>query len=111
MGLNPIGNPEWARNVTDTVERYVGLVRDNATSKAEMAIKAVVYGIIALFAGLVAAVLGLLIVTRLTQSILDAAYFSRATSVWLSYIGLGMLMMFAGLMLLRKARTPAAPSR
>ena len=33
MSLNPFGNPDFARNATDLVERYVGLVRDNATTR------------------------------------------------------------------------------
>ena len=32
MGLNPIGNPNWAKQTADTVEQLVGTVRDRTTT-------------------------------------------------------------------------------
>jgi uncharacterized BrkB/YihY/UPF0761 family membrane protein len=106
MSLNPFGNPDFAKNATDTVERYVGLVRDNTTTKVIKGARFVVFGLIAAFGAFIAAILLLVIATRLLQ-ILWALPFDHDSSVWLSYMTLGGLLSLVGLLLMSKRHRPA----
>ena len=67
MPGNPLTDPNWATDTADTVVRLVGTVRDQTTTKAVFAARAVVYGIIAAFLGtfiLVITIIQLRVTTR-----------------------------------------------
>jgi uncharacterized BrkB/YihY/UPF0761 family membrane protein len=106
MSLNPFGNPDFAKNATDMVERYVGVVRDNTTTRVIRGARFVVFGLIAAFGAAIALVLVLIIATRLLQ-ILWALPFDHDSSVWLSYVTLGGLFSVIGLLLMSKRHRPA----
>jgi hypothetical protein len=106
MSLNPFGNPDFAKNATDTVERYVGLVRDNTTTRVVKGARFVVFGLIAAFGAVIGLILLLVIGTRLLQ-MLWAWPFDHDSSVWLSYVTLGGLFTLAGLLLMSKRHRPA----
>ena len=50
MPGNPLTDPNWAKDLADTVDRYVGKVRTTVTDRAVTAVRAVVFGIVILIA-------------------------------------------------------------
>ena len=101
MALNPLGNPTYAKDAADTIERLVGTVRDKTTKPLVTAARGIVFGLLAAFAGLVAVVLLIVVFTRLVQ-ILWALPFDHDSSVWLSYMTVGGIFTAAGLLLMTK---------
>ena len=106
MSLNPFGNPDFARNATDLVERYVGLVRDNATTKVISVARLVVFGIVAAVGAFIACILGIIVFTRLLQWLISAQWmpldFDHGSSVWLSYLIVGGLFSAIGVFCMRQ---------
>ena len=108
MPSNPLTDPQWAANITETVDRYVGLVRDNVTTKAVRAVRAVVFGALLAVAGLVLAVIGGIFGMRLLQRIVRAVgRVDHNTSVWVSYLVIAALLFGLGAVLMRKRHARA----
>ncbi|MCU0259749.1 MAG: hypothetical protein MUE78_01900 [Ilumatobacteraceae bacterium] len=106
MPGNPITDPNWAREVTDTIDRTIGKVRDTATSKAVKASRAIVFGLLAAILGLITVLLVLLVATRGLQAVLDL-WVDRPVAVYLSYFIVGGILCLLGWLLLRKRRPRA----
>ncbi len=103
MPGNPFTDPKWAPDLADTVERVVGRVRSVATDNAVKASRAVVFGTLGLISLLVAAPLGIIAFTRLAQVVLSRmTRTDHATTVWLSYMTTGGLLMLLGFLALAK---------
>ena len=103
MPGNPFTDSKWAPNLADTVERAVGKVRSVATDNAVKASRGIVFGILALMALLIAAPLGIIVFTRFTQIVLSRmTRTDHATTVWLSYLITGSLLMLCGFFALAK---------
>ena len=84
---NPLTDPNWATDTTDTLVRLVAAVREQTTTKAVFA-AGLVFGIIAVFLGafiLIIAIIGLM---RGLQALLDLAV-TQAQAVYLSYFIVG----------------------
>jgi uncharacterized membrane protein YGL010W len=105
MPGNPLTDPNWARDLTDTIDRTIGKVRDTATSKAVRASRAIVFGVLAAILGLITCVLLLIVLTRGTQALLDLAV-DRPVAVYLSYFIVGGILCLLGVLLMRKRRPP-----
>lgn len=103
MPGNPLTDPNWANDLASTVERVVGTVRDKATTPVVHLTRALVYGLIAAFLGLLGLGLFLVMATRGIQSLLDV-FFEWPRSVYLSYLILGGLLCLAGFLVLRTRR-------
>jgi protein-S-isoprenylcysteine O-methyltransferase Ste14 len=101
MPGNPLTDPNWAPDLANQITTLVGNVRDKTTDNAVKAVRAVVFGLLALFLGLVAVVLLLVIATRGLQSLLSLA-FDWDRSVYLSYFLIGGILTLAGLLLMGK---------
>ncbi len=101
MPGNPLTDPNWAPDLANQITTLVGTVRDKTTNNAVKAVRAVVFGLLALFLGLVALVLLLVIVTRGLQSLLSLA-FDWDRSVYLSYLILGGILTLGGMLLMSK---------
>jgi len=101
MPGNPLTDPNWASDLTAQITTLVGNVRDKTTNNAVKAVRAVVFGLLGLFLGLVAIVLLLIIVTRGLQSLLSLG-FDWDRSVYLSYFIIGGILTLAGLLLMSK---------
>ena len=101
MPGNPLTDPNWAPDLANQITTLVGNVRDKTTNNAVKAVRAVVFGLLALFLGLVAVVLLLVIATRGLQSLLSLA-FDWDRSVYLSYFIIGGILTLAGLLLMSK---------
>ena len=103
MPGNPLTDPTWASDVTDTIERLVGKVRDNVTVKAVTVVRALVFGIIIAIAAI--ATLGLLIIigTKLLQGLVRfPTRADHASSVWISYFVMSALLFLGGALCMRK---------
>ncbi|MEI2704970.1 MAG: hypothetical protein V9E89_06825 [Ilumatobacteraceae bacterium] len=106
MPGNPLNDPNWAANLTSTVDRYVGLVRDNVTVKVVKGIRTLVFGVLASVGALVAGVLSLILGTRLLQKVSGRVFRAdHATTVWISYLVVGGLLCVAGGLLMRSRHT------
>ena len=107
MPGNPLTDPNWADETTDTVVRLVGTVRDKATTPIVYAARGLVFGIIAVFLGLFAIVLLLVGLTRGVQAALDWQ-FDHARSVYISYLAVGGIFSLVGLLLFKKRNANAS---
>ena len=107
MPGNPLTDPNWADEMTDTVVRTVETVRERTTVPVIHAARAVVFGIVAAFLGVFALVLVLIILLRGIQSLLDLGM-SRERAVYLSYLIVGALICIVGFVLFRKRNAAAA---
>jgi protein-S-isoprenylcysteine O-methyltransferase Ste14 len=101
MPGNPLTDPNWAPDLANQITTLVGNVRDKTTNNAVKAVRAVVFGLLALFLGLVAVVLLLVMTTRALQSLLSLG-FDWDRSVYLSYFLIGGILTLAGLLLMGK---------
>ena len=101
MPGNPLTDPNWPRDTTDTLVRLVGTVRDQTTTKAVFAARALVYGIIAAFLGVFILAITIIGLMRGIQSLLDLAV-TEPQSVYLSYFIVGGMLCLVGLLLFRK---------
>lgn len=109
MPGNPLTNPDWAPNLADTLERVVGGVRDKTTKPVLLAYRALVFGVIAIFGGLTTVVLSIILLTRGLQAILDWQLAHR-TSVWVSYLAVGVPLCLLGLLLMVKRHPKKNPA-
>ena len=73
MPGNPLTDPNWAADTTDTVVRVVGTVRDKTTTPVVYAARGVVFGILGAFLGVFAATLFLVGTQRAIESLWDLA--------------------------------------
>jgi hypothetical protein len=107
MPSNPLTDPNWASDTTDTLVRLVGTVRDQTTTKAVFAARALVFGIIAAFLGVFILVITIIGLMRGIQALLDLAV-SEPQSVYLSYFIVGGMLCLGGLLLFKKRDASAS---
>jgi len=100
MPGNPFTDPHWAPDLADTVERVVGKVRSTATDNAVKASRAIVFGVLALMAVMIAIPLLTLLFLGAIRELLGFGM-HHARAVYWSYLILGMLLMLGGFLLLR----------
>jgi hypothetical protein len=103
MPGNPFTDPNWAADVTDTIDRFVGKVRTTATDKAVVASRGIVFGVLVLIAVLVAVPLLIILLSRSVQELLGF-FFDHDRSVWMSYVITGAILMIGGFIALAKRR-------
>ena len=106
MPGNPLTDPNWAADVTDTIERMVGKVRDTVTVKAVTIVRALVFGIVISIAAVASLALLIIIATKLLQGLVR--FPTRAdhpSSVWISYLVMSGLLFLAGAFCMRKRFT------
>jgi protein-S-isoprenylcysteine O-methyltransferase Ste14 len=107
MPGNPLTDPNWAPDLTDTVVRVVGTVRDKATLKAVVVVRALVFGIVISIAALAALVLLIVVATKFSQVVLGRITRADADSVvWISYFTMGGVLLVLGSICMRLRRTP-----
>lgn len=93
--------PEWPGQAADAIVDTIAKVRDRTTKPAIVAARGLVYGLMALIVGHVAAVLLLIVVVHMWDNWFPG-------HVWVLYAILFVAFSTAGLILLRKANAPAA---
>ncbi|MBA3282126.1 MAG: hypothetical protein H0U29_07840 [Acidimicrobiia bacterium] len=93
---------EWPAQAADTIVETIGKVRDKTAKPAVVAARGLVYGLLGAVVGTVALVLFLVLVVRLYANYVPG-------DVWPLYAVLAVVMIPAGLILLKKANSPARP--
>jgi hypothetical protein len=101
MPGNPLTDPNWAAEVTDIIDRYVQKVRTTITDRVVFAVRAVIFGIIIAIAVPATVALSLILGTKLLQRII-AIGTDHDSSVWISYMVLGGLLVLGGSWMMRK---------
>ncbi len=101
MPGNPFTDPEWAPDLADTIDRYVGKVRTTVTDRAVYAVRAVVFGIIIAIAAPVTLALLLILCTKLLQRVVGIGL-DHDSSIWVSYMIIGGLLATLGFAMMRK---------
>jgi uncharacterized membrane protein len=95
MPGNPLSDPNWAPDVVDLIDKYVGKVRLTATDNAVKASRAVVFGVLILMAVLVAVPLVVILSLGVLRELLGF-FVDHDTAVYLSYLILGTALMIGG---------------
>jgi hypothetical protein len=101
MPGNPLTDPNWANEITDRITQVVGKVRDKTTNNAIVAVRAVVYGLLAFCLAIALIILLLIFLTRGLQSLLSLMM-GWDTAVYVSYFIVGGLLTLAGLFAMTK---------
>ena len=101
MPGNPLTDPNWASDLADTIDRYVGKVRTTVTDRAVYAVRAVVFGIVILLAAPVTFVLMIILGTKFVQRLIAIAI-DHDSSIWASYMVVGGLLVLGGSLMMRK---------
>jgi hypothetical protein len=101
MPGNPLTDPNWANEITDQITQVVGKVRDKTTNNAIVAVRAVVYGLLAFFLAIALIILLLIFLTRGLQSLLNLTM-GWDTAVYVSYFIMGGLLTLGGLFAMTK---------
>jgi hypothetical protein len=101
MPGNPLTDPNWAADLADTIDRYVGKVRTTVTDRAVHVVRGVVFGLVIAIAAPVAVALFLILATKVVQHAIAMAI-DHDSSIWLSYMVIGGLLVLGGSMLMRK---------
>jgi hypothetical protein len=95
----PAPPEDWADQAADTVVKVVDAVREKTTGPVLTAARAIVYGIIGVFAGLVALILVTIALVRIVDVYLPG-------EVWSAYLLIGTLFTIGGLLVWRKRYAP-----
>jgi hypothetical protein len=104
MPGNPFTDPNWAKDLADTLERFVGKVRSTLTDRVVVAVRAVVFGLVIAIAAPVTLILLVILATKLLQRLIALAT-DHDSSVWISYAGIGGLLVLLGSLMMRKRYT------
>jgi hypothetical protein len=96
----PAAEPDWADQAADAVVNVVDLVREKTTGQVLTAARAIVYGLIGVFAGIVALVLLIVALVRFADIWLPG-------DVWGAYLLIGVLFLVGGLLVWRRRTVPA----
>jgi hypothetical protein len=101
MPGNPLTDPNWASDLADTIDRYIGKVRTTVTDRAVTAVRAIVFGIVILIAAPATVALMVILGTKFLQRLI-AIGTDHDSSVWVSYMVLGGLLVIGGSAMMRK---------
>jgi hypothetical protein len=107
MPANPLTDPNWATETTDTVVRVVDSVRDQTTTKVIYAARGLVFGLIALILGFFALVIFLVGMMRGLQALLELTM-SWDQAVYTSYFIVGGSLCLVGLVMFKKRNANAS---
>ncbi|MGZ4678771.1 MAG: hypothetical protein ACXVIH_01435 [Ilumatobacteraceae bacterium] len=101
MPGNPFTDPNWAKDITDLIDRFVGKVRTTVTDRLVFAVRAIVFGIVIAIAAPVTLILTVILSTKLLQRILAIAT-DHDSSIWISYAVMGGVLVLLGSLMMRK---------
>ena len=107
MAGNPLSDPNWAADLTNTIVGTVDKVRDRTTKPIVMIARGLVFGLLATFLGLMALALVLIAASRGLISALEWP-FDHDTAVWASYLVLGGLLCLIGSVCMVKRQSKEA---
>jgi hypothetical protein len=101
MPGNPLTDPNWAKDLADTIDRFVAKVRSMVTDRLVVAVRAVVFGLVIAIAAPATLILLIILATKLLQRLIAIAT-DHDSSVWISYAGIGVLLVLLGSLMMRK---------
>jgi hypothetical protein len=105
MPSNPFTDSRWASNSVESIDRIIASIRRYTTRPLVVVARGLVFGVLALAAGLLVITLLIIGGTRGLVSLGDI-WFAHGTAVWLSYIVLGSIFTLTGTFLMRRRRPP-----
>ena len=105
MPGNPLTDPNWASELADLIAKYVGKVRSTVTERAVLVVRAIVFGIFIAVAAPVTITLVVILGTKFLQALIGI-FTDHSTSVWISYMVLGLAMVIGGTFTMRKRFEP-----
>jgi hypothetical protein len=100
MPGNPLTDPNWAKQVADTIDRYVEKVRTTVTDRLVFAVRALVFGIVVAIAAPVTFILLVILSTKFLQRLIAIAT-DHDSSIWISYAVMGGILVLAGSLMMR----------
>jgi hypothetical protein len=92
--------PDWTDQVTDLIVDMVDRVHDKTTGPIIGIAKAVIYGTVALFAGIAVLILGIILTSHLLALI--------PGEIWIPDVAIGGVLVLAGLFLWGRRQAPAS---
>jgi uncharacterized protein YacL len=95
MAGNPLTDPNWASDLTDTIVETIDKVRDRTTKPIVMVARGLVFGILTAFLGMMALALLLIAISRGLINLLEWPL-DHDTSVWVSHLVLGSIFCLLG---------------
>jgi hypothetical protein len=108
MPGNPLTDENWASDVTDTIERVIGMAR-KPVEKVIVVVRALVFGIVAALAAVALLLLLIVVGVRLLQTFLDSpCQLDHDSSVWVSYMVMAGILGVAGVFSMRLRRPKEA---
>jgi vacuolar-type H+-ATPase subunit I/STV1 len=101
MSLQPPAPPpsDWATQVADTIDHFVGLVRDKTTQPVVTVTRAIVFGLLAVILGIAALVLVAITFVRVLTFL--------PGGVWVAHLITGLLFLLVGIIAMVKRHPPA----
>ncbi len=104
MAGNPLTDPNWAADVTDSIVNTVDKVRDRTTKPLVIMARGLVFGLLASFLGIL--IVGLLIVglTRAMISLIEWPL-DHDSAVWVSYLVIGGILCAIGAWFMARRRS------
>lgn len=106
---NPFTDPNWSKNLADTLDHWVGRLRAVTTDNAVKASRALVFGVLVVIAVATATPLLLILLMRLTQTVVSrVARTDHDTTVWITYFVLAAMFLGLGFAALRRRHRPSS---
>ena len=101
MAGNPLTDPNWATEFTQTIVESIDKVRNRTTKPIVMIARGLVFGLLIAFLGVMALVLLLVGLSRGLINLLEWP-FDHDSAVWMSHLILGSLLVLGGAILMIK---------
>lgn len=99
---NPFTDANWATNVVNLIDKWVGKVRSLLTDNAVKASRAIVFGLLVTAVVLIATPLAVVLLVRFAEVVLSRIFRTdHGTTVWISYFVIGGLFTMFGFVMLR----------
>ena len=101
MAGNPLTDPNWATEFTQTIVESIDKVRNRTTKPIVMIARGLVFGLLIAFLGVMALVLLLVGLSRGLINLLEWP-FDHNSAVWISHLIVGSLLVLLGAILMIK---------
>ena len=101
MAGNPLTDPNWATEFTQTIVESIDKVRNRTTKPIVMIARGLVFGLLIAFLGVMAIVLLLVGLSRGLINLLEWP-FDHDSAVWMSHLIVGSLLVLLGAILMIK---------
>jgi uncharacterized protein YacL len=101
MAGNPLTDPHWATEFTQTIVDGIDKVRNRTTKPIVMIARGLVFGLLIAFLGVMALVLLLVGLSRGLINLLEWP-FDHDSAVWISHLIVGSLLVLLGAILMIK---------